>query len=234
MALKINKTCDGCDEKGIYNKFFNKYICKNCKELNSNYILITRTNAKKQFLLTNNDLDTIEPFTGKTSSTYGPATYFVKINLIDLACIKHDVNSSNLENKILNIITEKNNKKEANRLKKEEKNKKLEIKRKNKLIINLENAGLKLRNDSILCKKYINGDNDFSLEEIIERMSQMKYLYEYCHMDECKSIASNLYCKELNAGYFPDFSITEHAEYLALKKYSYGKYPDVYPWQIVT
>jgi len=233
MALKINKTCDGCDANGSLNKYFNKYICKNCKEFNSNYILITKTNAKKNYLLTDDDLDNIEPFTGKTTSSYGPATYFVKINLINLACEKHNVDSSNLENKILNIINEKNNKKKENKIKKEEKNKELEIKRKNKLILNLKKAGLKFRNDSMLCKKYIKGDKEFSLEEIVERMSQMKYLYEYCHMDECKSIAYDQHCEEINAGYFPDCSVTDYAEYLALEKYSNGKYPDIYPWQII-
>jgi hypothetical protein len=226
-----NKKCDGCNIKGVYNKYFEKYLCKECKTTNNNYILVTKTNAKKDFLLTEDDLDNIDIFEGKTTSTYGPATYYIKSNLITFACNKYDVDQQCLNNKLNEIITNKNNNKEEKRKNREIKNEELKIKRKNKLILNLKKVGLKFRNDSILYKKYISGDKEFSLEYIISRMLQMKYLYEYCHMDECKAIAYKKQCKELNAGYFPDCSVSEYAEDLALEKYSNGKYPDVYPWQ---
>ena len=59
----------------------------------------------------------------------------------------------------------------------------------------------------------------------------MKYLFEYCHMDECKQIAYENQRDELRAGYFPDCSVFDDAEYIALNKYSNGKYPSVFPWQ---
>ena len=53
-------------------------------------------------------------------------------------------------------------------------------------------------------------------------------------MDDCKQIAYDNQRKELMAGYIPDCPVFEDAEYIALKKYSNGKYPTVYPWQLST
>ena len=44
----------------------------------------------------------------------------------------------------------------------------------------------------------------------------MKYLFDYCNMKECyNKIYEELF---------------DEAELLALKTYSNGKYPDIYPW----
>ncbi len=50
-------------------------------------------------------------------------------------------------------------------------------------------------------------------------------------MDECKSEAYDDYNEELRAGYYPDCSVFDRAEDLALNRYSNGHYPVVYPWQ---
>jgi hypothetical protein len=218
------KNCIECYEIGIYNQYFKAYLCRNCRDTNNNYILITKTNAKKHYLLTNDDLISIKPFNGRTTSSYGEATYFIKNDLINFACNKYNTDENNLENIIKEIITEKNNKKQ---LKKDE----LKTKRKNKLLLRINKVGLTFRDDSVLYKKYIDGNKENSLDFIIKRMMQMKYLFEYCHMDECKSEAYEHYCEEVNAGYFPDCSVLQLAESIALKKYSNGKYPNVYPWQ---
>ena len=104
------------------------------------------------------------------------------------------------------------------------------LKRKELLIKALNKVGLELREDSELCKKYISGENKNNKKLVVERMCQMKYLFEYCHMDECKQEAHNNYIETINLGYFPDCSVFEEAEMIALKKYSNGKYPIVFPW----
>jgi hypothetical protein len=53
--------------------------------------------------------------------------------------------------------------------------------RRNELENALVSAGLSLRSDSKLCKKYIEND-DGNIEEIVNRMAQMKYLFEYQDM----------------------------------------------------
>jgi hypothetical protein len=108
--------------------------------------------------------------------------------------------------------------------------KKYKEKREMELMRELKNAGLELRNDSVLCKNYINGTEKKSLKEIVKRMEEMKYLFEYCHMDECKKKAHQQQREELEAGYFPDIPVFCQAEMLALNTYSDGKYPKVFPW----
>ena len=105
-------------------------------------------------------------------------------------------------------------------------------KRKNRLINELGKYKLDLRDDSVLCQNYIHGNKKYDLDEIVLRMCEMKYLYEYCHMDECRDIAYEQYKAEKDAGYYPDMSVSEHAEMIALNKYSNGKYPDTFPWLV--
>jgi hypothetical protein len=111
-------------------------------------------------------------------------------------------------------------------LKKEEKC----LKRKVLLTKALTKAGLELREDSKLCKKYISGEIKENKNNIVERMCQMRYLFEYCNMNECKEEAYNNQIEIFNAGYFPDCSVFEEAEFIALDKYSNGKYPKIFPW----
>jgi hypothetical protein len=53
-------------------------------------------------------------------------------------------------------------------------------------------------------------------------------------MDECREEAYQENVETLRAGYFPDMTVSENAEYIALKKYSNGEYPRVFPWMITT
>jgi len=56
----------------------------------------------------------------------------------------------------------------------------------------LQEAGLELRSDSKLCQKYIDGES-VNLADVVKRMCQMRYLYDYCNMNECRNIAYNKY-----------------------------------------
>jgi hypothetical protein len=75
-----------------------------------------------------------------------------------------------------------------------------------------------------LCQKYIDGTiKDYTLDGVVKRMCQMKYIYDYCHMDDCFDIA-----KERYGGYC--FNIHDEAEDIALELHSNGKYPKEWPW----
>jgi hypothetical protein len=72
-----------------------------------------------------------------------------------------------------------------------------------------------------------------SLDDIVKRMCEMKYLYEYCHMDECKQIIYDKYDSDSSdLSESINVSIFDQAEKLALEKYSNGKYPVIFPWLI--
>ena len=230
MPQKIQKLCVECNEKGKLNSKLNKIICNECRNLDK-YTLITKTFSKKEYLLKDDELAELNSI--EANSSYGPATYYIKSDIINKACEKHNTDYNELNNTITKILEEKTKLKEINKIKKNKIKKIKQTKKKEELIVALNNAGLVLRNDSVLCEKYIENDTEYTLDEVVERMCQMKYLYEYCHMDECKNIAYKNQKEELRQGYYPDCTVAEQAEYIALKKYSNGKYPNVYPWQIV-
>lgn len=50
------------------------------------------------------------------------------------------------------------------------------------LIQELRKMGLTLRSDSQLCKKYIEGELDMTVEQVADRMAQVHYLFNYCDM----------------------------------------------------
>lgn len=101
--------------------------------------------------------------------------------------------------------------------------------RKKQLIEKLHIAGLELRSDSKLCKRYIEQEIG-DVDDIIERMCQMKFLYEYNNMKSILDKVENEYYEICNAGYFPDFEVFPEAERLVLEKIK--EYPKVYPWQL--
>lgn len=124
-----------------------------------------------------------------------------------------------------NILREKENNPELLR----NKNKLTKIERKILLEYLLNKQEIELRDDSKLCSGYINGSiKHWKIDNIVQRMCQMKYLFDYCNMDKYIRIAKNNQQKEYNAGYFPDTSIMDDAEELILK--NIGNYPKVWPW----
>jgi len=98
--------------------------------------------------------------------------------------------------------------------------------RKQELKTELSNKGLVLRNDSVLCDEYIEGTSENSLEYIVQKMCEMKYLYEYCNMKACKKKAR----RDADMHYYYPGMITDLATSMALNKYSNGVFPDVFPW----
>ena len=110
--------------------------------------------------------------------------------------------------------------------------------RRTELIKALSKVGLELRSDSKLCDGWINNsitdyrrrtDNSWTIGSVVNRMCQMRYLFDYCNMDECLQIAYEEQQDELENGYFPDSSVFDDAEYLALKG---NCYPKVFPWLV--
>jgi hypothetical protein len=62
--------------------------------------------------------------------------------------------------------------------------------RSNELTKALEDNGLELRDDSVLCAKYIRGDQEYTLDEVVSIMREMHYLHE--HTDYNRSLARQI------------------------------------------
>lgn len=95
---------------------------------------------------------------------------------------------------------------------------------------NLEKAlklkGLELRDDSKLCKKYIvNAQGD--IDEIVETMCEMKWLFEYGNMNSYLDQVKQEWVETVEHGYIPDFQVFPEAKRLALETYPF---PQKWPW----
>ncbi len=81
---------------------------------------------------------------------------------------------------------------------------------------------LKLREDSKLCENYIE-DGEGDINEIVQRMCEMKYLFEYCNM---RKRIKDIKLQNKDSIFTP----FQEAEYNILKEK--GGYPKEWPWMI--
>ena len=239
------KLCVECNHKGRLVKRLNIIVCIECNKLDK-YTLITKTNAKLKYFLTEDDLDDDNLTYYEGSIGYGPATYFTIYDIKNKICQKHNVILSECDNLIKKLINDKETRKGERRIKGKEKIILQRTKRQDILVNALRAAGLDLRTDSQLCSKYISGgfektknnsnsnsnSNTNIVEQIVKRMCQMKYLYDYCHMEECKDKIYEERNKYGSSEYDDFSSISDDAELMALDKYSHSKYPIIFPWQV--
>jgi hypothetical protein len=185
---------------------------------------ITKTNAKKKYFLTDSELDELDSIEKK--NPYRKSTIMTLYNKDDIIeCLKTKFDTPFIE--IVNEKLEELQKQKESRCKGRNftiQNKK--DKRKYELSNELAKYGLELREDSKLCQGYIDGTiKDKSLQWIANRMCQVKYLFEYCNIDEeikkVKQNSSNID----NYEYENPFDIAERRILHRIKKY-----PNVFPW----
>lgn len=98
--------------------------------------------------------------------------------------------------------------------------------RKFTLKLALKKAGLELRDDSKLCWGYIQQEIGH-VNEIVERMCQMKFLFEY---HNARDILGNLKDEYFfTRGWYDYQEIFNKMENIIIQKFPY---PKVYPWQL--
>ena len=103
--------------------------------------------------------------------------------------------------------------------------KKIEV-RKNCLILGLNEKGLQLRSDSVLCNDYIKVGSG-NINNIVDEMCLIKYLYEYLPYS---SIRDRVYQKFKDDDYFPyKGCISDTSREVALEMYGV---PEAWPWLV--
>lgn len=222
------KTCDICNKSPArLNKIFDQYLCEECRET-PDYKLIYKTTAKNKYFLNEKDIEQLECFetTGSNGFSHHCAVTLIReFDAINYFCEKHHITLDQLNETIESLKTAKENK--SNKIK-QTKQMKLEN-RKRDLQLALKKVGLKLRPDSKLCEGYIDGTiKDWSIDQIVHRMCQMHFLYNYGNMDYHLEKSYKYQTEELNAGFFPDMTVPEQAEMHALEEI--GGYPKKWPW----
>jgi len=226
--------CDNCHQKGGTNSIaFNMILCSHCK-YSEQYKMMYKTTAKTYYFLTENDIQSIDTFDGPRIRQK-TTTLVRKSDVKDIFCQKYQISPSKIDERLKELSKLKNIRQERAA---ERKNMTIQ-KRKAELIQALAKYRLQLRNDSKLCQKYIDNTinhqsrsvplhRNWTLDQVVERMCQMHFLYNYANMDRCLEKAKSQQEEELEAGYFPDISIFEEAEMLALE--ATNGYPDNWPW----
>ena len=227
---KIPKICDICDKTPArYNKFFDKNLCEECKE-DPEYKLIYKTTAKNKYFLNDKDIIQLECFeiTGFNGYKHNCTMILVReLDVMNYFCNKHNINMNEIDETI-EILQELKEKK-SSKIKQTKKDKKKLRQKKLKKALN--KMCVELRDDSKLCKGYIDGTiKDWDIEDIVKRMCEMKFLYEYANMKHYLLKAEKNQSKELEYGYIPDISVFDEAEMYALKKTN--GYPKKWPWLV--
>jgi len=227
----------------------NKYLCEICGEPDSRinqahkirlcdecvntdeYRLICKSKAKEKYFLTEKDLADIDSLSAPNpNSRRNDYVLFNRREIIEIFCKKYDVNPYD-DDEIKAKRIEMMDHREQQREKRAQNSKNRQVKRKQELKAVLEAMGLELRADSKLCQGYIDGTiKDKCIGEIVERMCEMKYLYDYCDMDNCFKKTKRERAEELEYEYHSDMSLFDEAELIALRKYGHkGSYPKKWP-----
>jgi len=140
--------------------------------MNGDKQLITKTEAKKLYCLTDNDLEDVDCITGSNTFNRSMVSYLYEEEDLKNAAIAKHGSLENLEKKL-----------ELKQKKKEELAKKkmdhVEFRRK-ELEEYLAKFGLTIRSDSAICSNYINYGEKSGLgkEEIGRIMSEMKFYFD--------------------------------------------------------
>jgi len=223
--------CNECNtEPGKQIRYIDVPVCEECQKL-PKYNFITKTDAKNEYLVKDEDLAELESH--KVPSNYGRRSFallFNKLDVMQKSCERHSTSMDELSSVLESKIHAKQAKSAARRIKMQENRTAREIPRRNRLVEALQVAGLDLRSDSKLCQMFIAGERD-DLDHIVRRMGEMRYLYDYCHMNECRDEAYEWIKEERQLLGHCDYSVNDIAEEIALRKYSRGRYPLVFPWQ---
>jgi hypothetical protein len=234
MNINTNKICVECKNNEIetsWDSLRNIYLCIDCKDSNK-YKLICKTDIRKEYFINPNLMTECINY---TKSVYGHKyeTILYRIcDVLDKFCIHYNIDRDD-EEVIIHKLEELERKRDNRRMKIRETMENKRNKRKQEIINGLAKYKLELRNDSKLCQGYIdNTIKDWTINEIVNRMCQMKYLFDYCNMDYYLGKAYQFQKDEINDGYYPDCSVFEKAELMALKKVK--KYPKEWPWMKVT
>lgn len=234
--------CVECNApKALWDRHRDIHLCKICRETEK-YKLMYKTHIKDQYNINMDDYEDYEPIIYDRGS-WGLRYLYKLSDVLHIFCGLHNLDRNDpiaIENKKQEIIRDKAQNKAA-RAHQRAQNKIINRqKRHDKLVEALRASGLELRADSKLCHGYIDGTiKDWTIKRIVERMCQMKFLYQYANMDQCYQEVCEAEEEDFEfvrdkfprgTEYYPGPRVAVYAEELALKRA--GGYPAVWPWLV--
>jgi hypothetical protein len=232
--------CVECNvTRALWDRHRDIHLCKICRET-VKYKLMYKTHIKDQYNICMDDYEDYEPIIYDRGS-WGLRYLYKLSDVHHIFCIHHNIDHNDIdaiETKRQEIIREKAQNK-ADRKERRAHNQIVNRqKRHDKLVVALAGFGLILRADSKLCNGYINGTiKDQTIKQIVRRMCEMKFLYEYANMSQCYQEICDAEEDDFEfvrdkfsrgTEYYPGPRVVVYAEELALKRI--GGYPEVWPW----
>lgn len=234
-----NNLCFDClKQKSQMSFFYEIPLCHKCQK--DNYLLITKTNAMKEYKITSNEIEKIQHMSVKNpyhkTGAHHMQLYlksdierFTKNNISTKKIIdpqKKLENASKKQNRIQKIIKKEdmenytyyiNSKMSYDRA--------INICRRHKELADklYETYLLKIRYDSKLCTNYILGSQEHELDEIIDIVAETHWLFNYT--DYQKRIKRQIEEEKDYYGEYDYYDI-EHSVRNELRKNA----PEIYPW----
>jgi hypothetical protein len=241
---KAPPICEDCKlHEGRKTRTEKIILCDDCVKKDE-HTFITKTRALGEYFLNENDIEDVECIEIKNPHYRSQSMYLYKVSDIkDVFIKKYKQNDDDIFDELLSdlkyqkkVKKEKLEKLKEDKIEKAHKNpqkliskKKLtKIEREILLEDKMKEKKLKIRGDSKLCQGYIDGSIKIDVDDVVERMCQVKYFYEYCDKEKYFDLARESQAEELNAGYFPDCSLFDQAEMMAID--DKGGYPANWPW----
>lgn len=214
------KRCESCNsiKTKLICPFTNHTLCQKCRKHN----YLSKTETLKIHPCANQEINkNLNRTIIKTG--YGSGTYFFRDDVLQLLSTYQDFDMNDYqsnENRKIQLLEEKE-RRELEMIEHMRQQELLRHTRRKKLSAALKKSGLKLRNDSRLCENYIH-DGEHDINDVVERMCQMKYLFEYCNIRrKIKEIKKNAYIAKNEL-----FDIAEEN----ILREQGGKYPEQWPW----
>lgn len=226
---KIHKLCMNCGRHGAELHFPSYILCKKCTKKNE-YKLISRESAHIKYGVNDNELLKIKNIV-RANYNYNRRPEYPKKYYLERE-VRLMINEPLLAERKLMMPESSFCRNYYSREAREdydvyglEDDKKR--KRRNELMMALKKYGLTLREDSIICNKYICGNIEKNIDEIVEKMCTMKYLFEYTDY-------SNIMRKLMIKKRYTFVAYNNH-EFRAIGKKQAledtdGNWPESWPW----
>lgn len=167
----MSKRCFVCSQKtSTINHFIRIPICFSCAMKNDQFKSISKTLAKKEYFLTDNDFINLEYIENK--NRYGTISrYYLLQDIENLSNLKFGEK----------LLEDKKRKRESRRQKIKNNKIQKQLNRKKDLEDAMKKQGLLIRSDSQLCQNFILGtlDKMWTLNDVVDMCGEMKWLFEY-------------------------------------------------------
>lgn len=174
----LENRCINCYKKTSCKcPFYNHIVCQDCKKCLELYKTLTKTCAIKEYYLTETELDDVKCVQIKNPFYSGMMTLYLESDIVKKTYSLHGDKDG-----FYNFVRMRNQKKLDRSI--NGKLKKIERRESLKKALSIRN--LELRDDSVICQNYIDGNKSLKLSEIVDIMLRMHIIHEHVSFENIR------------------------------------------------